>query len=102
MNIQTKLLERLRSAYSNATSCELRSCGFGCCWSCISGEMEEEEEEEDNGREEERGRKGESGNIGAESEVPMPYNFFQPQQPIHSSLCFNNSPKLYVYLCHMN
>lgn len=70
MKIQTKLLERLRSAYSNATSCELR---FDWCW-----EMEEEEEEE-NGREEERGRKGESGNIGAESELPMPYNFFQQQ-----------------------
>lgn len=94
MKIQTKLLERLRSAYSNATSCELR---FDCCWSCSSWEMEEEEDEgwalEENGREEERGRNGESGNIGVESELPMPYNFFQ-QQPIHSSLCFNTSLKL--------
>lgn len=82
-NSLTKLLERLSSAYSNATSCELFRREFCWCWSCSAVTWEIEEERwvlEENGREEEeeRGRKGESesesGNIT--NAVSMPYTNF--------------------------
>jgi hypothetical protein len=80
-NEQTKLLERLSSAYSNATSCELFRCDLCCCWSCsaVTWEIEEEESgREEEEEEEEKGRKGEneseSGNIT--KAVSMPYTNF--------------------------